>query len=177
MIKQKLQQIKKGELTAEQNIKNFISKIQDKNHELNIVLHLNENAVEKFNSLNEAQKTKVEQLISNEEGELNETKIESIFEEVTNPAQKFITEMPEEYRESWKNLNEDDKSVITRRAQFYNLETDYQIRNFWRNQKLDQFESELNENKQVKKEVKETINSLGYSSELIKMVGKGLDKF
>jgi len=45
MIKQKLQQIKKGELSAEQNIKNFISKIKKENNELNIVLHLNENAI------------------------------------------------------------------------------------------------------------------------------------
>lgn len=44
-IKQKLQQIKKSELTAEQNIKNFISKIRVKNDDLNIVLHLNEDAL------------------------------------------------------------------------------------------------------------------------------------
>jgi len=46
MIKEKLQKIKKGELTAEQNIKNFISEIRKKNHDWNIVLHLNEDASE-----------------------------------------------------------------------------------------------------------------------------------
>ena len=45
MIKQKLKQIKKGELTAEQNIKNFIDKINKENNEMNIVLHVNENAL------------------------------------------------------------------------------------------------------------------------------------
>ena len=45
MIKQKLQQIKKGELSAEQNIKNFISKIKKENETLNIVLHINENVI------------------------------------------------------------------------------------------------------------------------------------
>jgi len=45
MIKQKLQQIKNGELTAEQNIKNFLLKIKKENKKLNIVLHLNENAI------------------------------------------------------------------------------------------------------------------------------------
>ena len=45
MINQKIQQIKNGELSAEQNIKNYISRIRAKNHDFNIVLHLNENAV------------------------------------------------------------------------------------------------------------------------------------
>jgi len=46
MIKEKLQDIKNGKLTAEQNVKNFIDKIKKKNKEMNIVLHLNENAIE-----------------------------------------------------------------------------------------------------------------------------------
>ena len=46
MIQQKLQQIKQGKLTAEENIKNFINKIKKENPSLNIVLHLNEKAIE-----------------------------------------------------------------------------------------------------------------------------------
>tara|TARA_Y100000310_G_scaffold85798_1_gene82626 strand:- start:11155 stop:12477 length:1323 start_codon:yes stop_codon:yes gene_type:complete len=45
MIKEKLQKIKSGELSAEENIKNFISKIHAKNHEINAVLHLNGKAL------------------------------------------------------------------------------------------------------------------------------------
>jgi aspartyl-tRNA(Asn)/glutamyl-tRNA(Gln) amidotransferase subunit A len=45
-IKEKLQQIKSGELSAEENIKNFISEIRAKNHDFNIVLRLNENAMD-----------------------------------------------------------------------------------------------------------------------------------
>lgn len=45
MIKQKLQDIKSGKLSAEKNIQNFINKIKKENPKLNIVLHLNENAV------------------------------------------------------------------------------------------------------------------------------------
>ena len=45
MLKRKLKQIKEGKLTAENNIKNFINKINSENSKLNIVLHLNENAV------------------------------------------------------------------------------------------------------------------------------------
>jgi hypothetical protein len=161
--------------TVLENLKTQKKEVNTKTY--SFIKDLNENAVETFNSLNEAQKTKVEQLISNEEGKLTEAKVESIFEETTNPAQKFITEMPKEYIETWTKLDEANKSVITRRAQFYNLESDYQIRNFWRNQKMNQFETELNENKQVKVEVKEQATSLGYSSELIKNVGRSLDRY
>lgn len=45
MIKQKIQQIKQGKLTAEENIKNYIDKIKKENDEMNIVLHLNDNAI------------------------------------------------------------------------------------------------------------------------------------
>jgi len=46
MITQKLQQIKQGKLAAEKNIKGFIDKIKKENPKMNIVLHLNENAVD-----------------------------------------------------------------------------------------------------------------------------------
>jgi len=45
MMKQKLKQIKEGKLTAEDNIKNFISEIKKRNKDLNIVLHINDNAI------------------------------------------------------------------------------------------------------------------------------------
>ena len=45
MIKQKILDIKKGKLSAEQNIKNFLNKIKAGNKKLNIVLHINEGAV------------------------------------------------------------------------------------------------------------------------------------
>ncbi len=45
MIKQKLKDIKGGKLSAEANVKNFLDKIKKENKKLNIVLHLNEGAV------------------------------------------------------------------------------------------------------------------------------------
>ena len=45
MIKQKLKSIKEGKLTAQQNIRNYIEKIKKENPEMNIVFHINENAV------------------------------------------------------------------------------------------------------------------------------------
>ena len=46
MIKQKLEMIRKGELTAEQNIMGFITKIRKDNPQINAVLRLNEKAVD-----------------------------------------------------------------------------------------------------------------------------------
>ncbi len=46
MIKQKLKLIKEGKLSAVDNVKSFIDKIRKDNPRLNIVLHLNEKAVE-----------------------------------------------------------------------------------------------------------------------------------
>ncbi|MEK6830671.1 MAG: amidase family protein [Nanoarchaeota archaeon] len=46
MLKQKVEDIKSGKLSAEENIKNYISKIRKKNFELNVVLHLNELAID-----------------------------------------------------------------------------------------------------------------------------------
>ena len=44
-LKDKLKKIKSGELTAEENIKNFIFKIRKENSKINAVLHLNEKAI------------------------------------------------------------------------------------------------------------------------------------
>jgi aspartyl-tRNA(Asn)/glutamyl-tRNA(Gln) amidotransferase subunit A len=46
MIKQKLKEIKEGNLTAQQNIKNFIDKIKKENNAINAVLVINEHAIE-----------------------------------------------------------------------------------------------------------------------------------
>ncbi len=45
MFKEKLKLIKEGKLLCEENIQRFVDKIKKENKELNIVLHLNENAV------------------------------------------------------------------------------------------------------------------------------------
>lgn len=47
MIKQKLKLIKEGKLSAEENVRSFINKIKKENSSLNIVLHVNDNALER----------------------------------------------------------------------------------------------------------------------------------
>ncbi len=46
MLKQKINLIKQGKLTAEQNIKQFLEKIKSQNPSINAILHLNPNAIE-----------------------------------------------------------------------------------------------------------------------------------
>jgi len=58
MINEKLQQIKQGKLTAEQNIKNFINKINKQNKNLNIILHLNHNAINQAKEIDKKIKSK-----------------------------------------------------------------------------------------------------------------------
>jgi aspartyl-tRNA(Asn)/glutamyl-tRNA(Gln) amidotransferase subunit A len=53
MLKQKIEDIKKGKLKAIDNINNFVDKIMKNNNELNIVLHLNENAIEEAKKIDE----------------------------------------------------------------------------------------------------------------------------
>ena len=52
-MKQKIKQIKEGKLSAEANVKGFLDKIKRENKDLNIVLHLNENAIEQAKLIDE----------------------------------------------------------------------------------------------------------------------------
>ena len=49
---------------------------------------------------------------------------------------KFIDEMPEDYAQIWESLNEGHKQSIIAQATFYNLDTPYQIKNFWSTRQL-----------------------------------------
>jgi len=58
MINQKVNEIKKGQLKAVNNIKKFIDKIKKENDTLNIVLHINENAVSQAKEIDSRIKSK-----------------------------------------------------------------------------------------------------------------------
>jgi len=53
MIQQKLKDIKSGKLTAEQNIRNFLARIEKENKKINAVLYVNEDAVKKAKETDE----------------------------------------------------------------------------------------------------------------------------
>ena len=89
---------------------------------------------------------------------------------------KFIDEMPDEYKPVWESLTEGHQQSIIAQSHFYNLNTPYQIRNFWstRNlgvspvglQKLQENES-INENQKP---------SFGYSNDYMNYIAESLGK-
>ena len=72
-----------------------------------------------------AQTQKAEEVLNENEAS---TKVSSGF--------KFIDEMPEDYAQIWESLNEGHKQSIIAQATFYNLDTPYQIKNFWSTRQL-----------------------------------------
>jgi len=55
---------------------------------------------------------------------------------VQSSGHKFIDEIPEDYAQIWESLNEGHKQSIIAQSTFYNLETPYQIKNFWSTRQL-----------------------------------------
>jgi len=94
---------------------------------------------------------------------------------------KFIDDMPEEYKEIWINLNEDHKNSIMAQANLRNLDTAYQIRDFWttRNLGADPIGlQKLNENQESETEATqeaEPAKTIGYSNSYVDNVAKALE--
>lgn len=138
--------------------------------------NLNETQQETFKSLNEAQKSKAAELILNEKETLNETAFNQVIEKATDKNNRWLTEMPENIKPIWDKLDEERKNAIVRKSQWYNLESDYQIRNFWRNQMLEKVE-EIKVDDKINESKKEYTNKLGYSSDFIRSIGERLERF
>ena len=89
---------------------------------------------------------------------------------------KFVDEAPEEYAQVWESLTEGHKQSLIAQASFYNLETPYQIKNFWSTRQLGR---NLGLQKLVENETIETptqaTNSLGYSSDYLSRVAQSLE--
>ena len=49
---------------------------------------------------------------------------------------KFIDQMPAEYAQVWESLSEGHQQSIVAQSNFYNLDTAYQIKNFWSTRQL-----------------------------------------
>ena len=89
---------------------------------------------------------------------------------------KFIDEMPDEYKPVWESLNEGHQQSIVAQSHFYNLDTSYQIRNFWSTRNLGASPVGLQ-----KLEENETINenqkpSFGYSNDYMNYIAESLGK-
>ncbi len=103
---------------------------------------------------------------------------ENLNEEETTPStgHKFVDEAPEEYAQVWESLSEGHRQSLVAQASFYNLETPYQIKNFWSTRQLGK---NLGLQKLVENEAIETptvaTNSLGYSSDYLARVAQSLE--
>ena len=102
---------------------------------------------------------------------------ENLNEETTpSSGHKFVDEAPEEYAQVWESLNEGHRQSLIAQSAFYNLETPYQIKNFWSTRQLGK---NLGLQKLVENEAIETptpaTNSLGYSSDYLSRVAQSLE--
>ena len=104
----------------------------------------------------------------------NETALNE-SEDTTRTGLKFIDEMPAEYAPVWESLSEGHQQSIVAQSHFYNLDTPYQIKNFWSTrqlgakpvgvQKLDESEN-----------VAESAKTQAYSSDYMKYIASALEQ-
>ncbi len=104
----------------------------------------------------------------------NETALNE-SEDTTKTGLKFIDEMPAEYAPVWESLSEGHQASIVAQSHFYNLDTPYQIKNFWSTrqlgakpvgvQKLDESEN-----------VAESAKTQAYSSDYMNYIASALEQ-
>jgi len=121
-----------------------------------------------INEAAKAVKTPAETQKANETA-LNES------DDTTKTGLKFIDEMPAEYAQVWESLSEGHQQSIVAQSNFYNLDTPYQIKNFWSTrqlgaklvgvQKLDESEN-----------VAETAKPQAYSSDYMNYIATALEQ-
>lgn len=136
-----------------------------------------------FNSLNETEKEKVNRAL-NVSPAYTEEGISKVWESALSAVEvneKWLVNMPVEYISIWESASNDVKDKIIRQAKVYNLSSEYQIKNFWQTRGLDvpkgdKTDVTLNESKRAELE-KETINTLGYSTDFVKQIGDSMNRF
>jgi hypothetical protein len=145
--------------TISSKIDSLIESVQTQKTETN-----QKSAAAKFKS--PAQTQKADQVLNEN---LNENAKPSL-------GHKFIDEAPEEYVQIWESLNEGHKQSLIAQASFYNLETPYQIKNFWSTRQLGKNIGlqKLVENENI--ESNETpVVPQGYSNDYLNAIAKALE--
>jgi hypothetical protein len=146
-----------------------------------------ENLGSKIDSLIESVKTqKTEENINEANAKVQPTAQTQKANEAINEAEtpmvkssghKFIDEMPEDYVPIWESLNEGQKQSIVAQSAFYNLETSYQIKNFWSTRQLGAKPVGLQklQESQETPEPKKALDHRGYSNDYLNWVAKSLE--
>jgi len=85
--------------------------------------------------------------------------------------------MPENYAPIWESLNEGQKQSIIAQSNFYNLETPYQIKNFWSTRQLGAKPVGLQKLQESQETTETSTNAApqGYSSDYLNWVAKSLE--
>ena len=125
---------------------------------------LQNNAAAKFQS--PAQTQKADQVLN-----------ENVNENATpSSGYKFIDEAPEEYVKIWESLSEGHQQSIIAQASFYNLETPYQIKNFWSTRQLGRNIGlqKLVENENIESNETPAVPR-GYSSDYLNAIAQALE--
>ena len=114
---------------------------------------LSEANVEKFLALDKDTKAEIVATM-NQSVYFNENDVMSVMNGVLESKEagipNYMRFMPDEYKATFESLSTDEKAEIVRNAEsgFYRLETPYQVKNFWREMKMDARAKNMNESKQ-----------------------------
>lgn len=143
---------------------------------------LSESNKARFYSLSSIEKQKVVMAL-NESNYSTESEVINIWNKSLVPVQEsrvWISNMPEEYRQIWENLDESRKAKIEASARMWDLSSQYKVNDFWHRQGLHetvhpdfQKVQALNEsvrNADLYKRTNESQNLLGYNQDLIKQI-------
>lgn len=140
---------------------------------------LNETDKKSFSDLSQSEKEKVSKVI-----EKNPTNDSETVKKLWNSALTegvvetplFITAAPEKYKALYKTANEKIKSAIEARSEFFILETQYQINNFWETSELAERTKTLNEIFTAKQEGKSEEVDDNYDT-VVNTIGKMMERY
>jgi len=145
------------------------------------------NLSSKIDSLIESVKTqKTDKMISEASAKMNaapaktqkadQSLNESVEVNESTTGYKFVDEAPEEYKKVWESLTEGHQQSLIAQSSFYNLETSYQIKNFWSTRQLVKTVGlqKLNEGQNSETQTK-SATPKGYSSDYLNWVANSLN--
>ncbi len=128
-------------------------------------------------TLEASKKQKVASSVNENSQRKADNDLNKLFENnsVQEVSEKWLTEAPEEFKTLWESLDNSVKMTVASQSKMYNLETPYQIKNFWQTRKLTSSVQNivLNESEKALKESKQ----LGYSETYMNNISSALDKF
>lgn len=165
-----------------ESLQNQKSESSSEDSKYPFIKFLNESKRSAFLSLNETEKEKVNKAL-NISPAYSQEGIVAVWENALASVEvneKWLTNMPVEYLPIWESSTPSVKDRIIRQAKLYNLQSDYQVKNFWQTRGLDKpadaANAELNESKREELN-SEKISALGYSNDFVKMIGEGMNRY